>query len=115
MKTANQFYYVYILYCENDSYYTGYSNDLAKRYQSHVKGTGRCKYTISFKPVGIAQCWRIYGDKAFAMQIERAIKKLSRSEKEVIIANPDTLSDDPRVSVVKSYDIMGFPNVIWLL
>ncbi len=81
-------FYVYILLCNNNTYYTGYTNNLEKRYQSHVNGTGKCKYTRSFKPVKIAQSWVIDGDKATAMQLERAIKKLSRSEKENIIANP---------------------------
>ena len=90
-------YWVYILHCDNDTYYTGYTNDVAKRYQSHVDGTGKCKYTNSFKPLYIAQCWVIHGDKAFAMQIERMIKKLSRGEKEVIIAHPEKLSVDVRV------------------
>lgn len=90
----NEHYWVYILHCKNDTYYTGYTNDLAKRYQSHVNGTGKCKYTRSFKPLCIAQCWNINGDKSLAMQVERYIKKLSRSKKEKIIARPSTLSID---------------------
>lgn len=82
-------YWVYILRCENNTYYTGYTNDLIKRYQSHVSGTGKCKYTRSFKPIEIAQSWEIHGSRALAMQIERKIKKLSRAEKEKIIANPE--------------------------
>lgn len=52
-------YWVYMLLCENNSYYTGYTNNLGKRYQSHVDGTGGCKYTRSFKPLKIAQFWEI--------------------------------------------------------
>ena len=81
-------YWVYILLCENDTYYTGYTNNLLKRYQSHVNGKGKCKYTRSFKPVKIAQSWKINGSKAEAMKIERFIKKLARSEKEKIISDP---------------------------
>ncbi len=97
----NQHYWVYILHCDNDTYYTGYTNDLEKRYESHVNGTGKCKYTNSFKPLGIAQCWEIIGDKAFAMQIEREIKKLSRAEKETIIAQPEKLCSDRRIQTTK--------------
>lgn len=93
----DEVYWVYILYCENNTYYTGYTNDLKKRYQSHVDGTGKCKYTRSFKPSYIAQCWKIVGDKALAMQIERQIKKLSRIEKEHIIKFPRALTSDSRV------------------
>lgn len=90
-------YWVYILHCENNTFYTGYTNDLKKRYQSHVDGTGKCKYTRSFKPTHVAQCWQIMGDKSLAMQIERYIKTLSRAEKEHIIACPTALSSDDRV------------------
>jgi len=96
---TDQCYWVYILHCENDAYYTGYTNDLNKRYQSHLDGTSKCKYTRSFKPLRIAQCWKINGDKSFSMKIERMIKKLSRAEKEKCIANPESLSPDPRVQI----------------
>ena len=93
-------YWVYILLCKNNTYYTGYTNDLLKRYQSHLNGTGKCKYTLSFKPLCIVQCWEIIGDKSFAMKIEQHIKKLSRQEKEKIIARPSKLSVDARVKTV---------------
>jgi len=95
---SNQCYWVYILHCENDTYYTGYTTDLAKRFESHVNGTAS-KYTRSFKPIRIAQCWKINGEKFFAMQIERYIKKLTRSEKEKIINEPSLLFSDPRIEV----------------
>lgn len=85
------FFWVYILHCENNSLYTGYTNDLEKRYQSHREGTGKCKYTRSFKPQSIAQSWKITGDKANAMRVERYIKKLSRREKDRLIQNPTKL------------------------
>lgn len=102
MKTNQSYYWVYILLCENNTYYTGYTTDLEKRYQSHINGTGKCKYTRSFKPLCIAQCWKIFGDKSFAMQMERHIKKLSRAEKEKIISQPAMLSIDERVKTVIS-------------
>ena len=97
---ANQVYWVYILYCDNDSYYTGYTNDLAARYQSHIDGTGKCKYTRSFQPLNIAQCWKIFGEKSLAMKIEREIKKMSRIQKEKIIAQPSTLSTNTQIRTV---------------
>lgn len=89
--TDIQAYWVYILHCTNNTYYTGYTNNLEKRYQSHVNGTGKCKYTRSFKPKSIAQSWEIIGGKARAMQIEAQIKSLSRAEKEKLILNPKLL------------------------
>jgi putative endonuclease len=80
-------YWVYILLCSNNTYYTGYTIDLDKRYASHLKGTAS-KYTRSFKPIKIAQSWKIEGSKSLAMRIEKNIKKLSRIEKEKIISYP---------------------------
>ena len=93
MMIESEIFWVYILRCSNNTYYTGYTNNLKKRYKSHIDGTGKCKYTKSFKPIEIAQCWRIYDSKAKAMQIERNIKKLSRIEKEKLIINPSLLLD----------------------
>ncbi|KTC66658.1 nuclease (plasmid) [Legionella adelaidensis] len=87
----NKNYWVYILLCENNTYYTGYTNDLEQRYQSHIDGTGGCKYTRSFRPLKIAQSWKIAGGKGDAMKIERHIKKLTRKEKEKLIKFPEAL------------------------
>lgn len=85
-----------MLHCENDTYYTGYTSDLVKRYKAHVTGTAKCKYTRSFKPLAVVQSWKINGDKGLAMKVERQIKKLSRAEKEKIIACPSLISIDTK-------------------
>ncbi len=86
------YYWVYILLCNNNCYYTGYTTNLLKRYASHVQATGKCKYTRSFKPLSIAQSWKIEGNKAEAMKLERFIKKLSRQQKEKLIIAPELLN-----------------------
>ena len=83
-------YWVYILRCSNQSCYTGYTDNLEKRFQEHLSGKGS-KYTRSFKPLSIAQSWEIKGEKARAMRVERHIKKLSKNQKEHLILNPDSL------------------------
>lgn len=98
--TKHSIFWVYILYCENDTYYTGYTTDMEKRYQAHINGTGRCKYTRSFKPLRIAQCWKINNNKSFAMKIEAQIKKLTRAEKEELILNPNLLLKDSCIEVL---------------
>ena len=108
MAKKSDKFWVYILLCDNGSYYTGYTNNLEKRYQSHVNGAGRCKYTRSFKPITIAQCWRVTGDKSLAMKIERSIKMLSREQKMKIIQRPSMLSSDSRVIPVPKRDRLRF-------
>lgn len=82
---------VYMLHCDNGSYYTGYTLDLARRYQAHLDG--KCKYTRSFKPTHIASGWYIEGDKADAMRVERFIKSLSRKQKEALLLSPESMKN----------------------
>lgn len=84
-------YWVYILHCNNGSYYTGYTTDLGRRYQEHLAGTAKCKYTRSFKPLSIAQSWQINGDKSMAMRVEKNIKAMSKKEKQRLILFPELL------------------------
>ena len=95
----NLTYWVYILYCENNTYYTGYTTNIDKRYQQHINGTSKCKYTRSFKPVALAQCWKINNDKSHAMKIEAFIKKLSRVQKEKIIRHPSLLLINDKIEL----------------
>lgn len=84
--------WVYILNCENNTYYTGYTTDLARRYQEHLTGTAKSKYTRSFRPQGIAQCWHVPAGKKTAMKIEKFIKKMSREQKNQLVSNPENLT-----------------------
>ncbi len=86
-----QYYWVYILQVSNGHYYTGYTNNLMERYKQHVSGTANCKYTKSFPPIGIKQCWQIFEDQGSAMKVENLIKRKSRKIKEVIVKNPEKL------------------------
>ena len=79
-------FWVYILECSNGAFYTGWTNDLEKRYRDHCEGNG-AKYTRSFKPVRIAQKWQ-FSSQSLAMQAESQIKKLALKDKKKIIENP---------------------------
>ncbi|OAI47779.1 GIY-YIG nuclease [Gammaproteobacteria bacterium SCGC AG-212-F23] len=85
-------YWVYILHCENNTYYTGYTSDLLRRYQEHMQGSAKCKYTRSFKPVKIAQSWQVFENKV-AMKIEKFIKSMSRIEKNDFVLYPEKLTE----------------------
>jgi putative endonuclease len=86
-------YWVYILLCENGNYYTGYTTDLARRYEEHSTGTLKCKYTRSFKPLHIAQAWQVKGEQSKALKLEKYIKSLTKQEKKQLILNPEKLSE----------------------
>jgi putative endonuclease len=89
MNMPSDVYWVYILQCENQSYYTGYTTDLMRRYQDHQ--SGKCKYTRSFKPIAIAKAWKISGTKGSAMKVENVIKKMTHQEKFGLLQNPERL------------------------
>lgn len=89
--SAEKIYWVYILRCSNQSFYTGYTDNLEKRFQEHLSGKGS-KYTRSFKPLSIAQSWEINGEKSIAMRVERYIKSLSKAQKEQLVLNPTDLN-----------------------
>jgi len=90
-KKNSDVFWIYILECKNGNYYTGYTKDLAKRYQQHLKGTTNSKYTRSFKPKRIAQCWQLFDEVGMALKIERFIKKQDRKSKEILINQPEKL------------------------
>jgi len=83
-------YWVYLLLCENGHFYTGITTDLKRRYQEHVQGSKKCKYTVAFKPVKIAQSWQV-NNKSVALKMEYRIKQLSHEEKKLLTSNPHTL------------------------
>ncbi len=89
----NNVYWVCILRCENDSLYTGYTSDLVRRYKEHLEGSAKSKYTRSFKPICIAQYWKIEGSKSLALQVEKYIKKLSKKNKTELLQEPFFLTE----------------------
>jgi putative endonuclease len=80
-KTAA--YYVYIILCEDGTYYTGYSNDPAHRLAEHLKGRG-AKYTRMHKPKQIVYLQR-HKTQRSAMIRERRIKTLTHDAKRRLI------------------------------
>lgn len=85
-------YYVYILLCENGNYYTGYTTDIEKRYREHCNGSLKCRYTRSYPPKEISVCWKFRSDSASsALKLENAIKKLTRTGKNDLINNPNSI------------------------
>lgn len=82
MEEDKIMYFVYMLICKSKkgklSHYTGYTNDLKRRFKEHEKGHG-AKYTRG-KKIQLAY-YEEYYNKIFAIRRERAIKKLSVKEK----------------------------------
>ena len=73
----------YILKCNDNSLYTGWTNDLDKRIKAHNSGKG-AKYTKTRRPVKLVY-YEEHETKNEAMSREYAIKQLTRKEKENLI------------------------------
>ena len=72
-------FYVYILRCDDDTLYTGYTVNLDERIETHNNGLG-AKYTRGRLPVKLVY-QEEYNSKSEALKREIRIKKLSRDKK----------------------------------
>ncbi|MBK8814338.1 MAG: GIY-YIG nuclease family protein [Methylococcaceae bacterium] len=74
---------VYMVECDDQSLYTGITNNLTKRFKQHCSARG-AKYFYSRKPVKI-----VYAEAGFnrssASKREFAIKRMERTEKLALI------------------------------
>lgn len=78
-------YWVYILACADGSLYTGITNDLTRRLETHNRGKAS-KYTRSRLPVRLLYQENC-PDKSEALRRELHIKGLSREKKLLLIEN----------------------------
>ena len=79
-------YHVYILECNDKSYYVGFTNDLDRRLAEHNSGHYKNSYTYSRRPVVIK--WStIFNTPSAAMKVEKQIKGWSRKKKQALIEN----------------------------
>ena len=73
----------YILKCNDNSLYTGWTNDITHRLKMHNEGKG-AKYTRGRGPVELV-CLEEFETKQEAMSREAKIKRLTRKEKLLLI------------------------------
>ena len=84
-------YYVYILQCNDNSYYTGITNDIDRRLAEHNDGQDSRCYTYNRRP-----CKLVFADEfptaIEAITVEKQIKGWRRAKKEALIQGDfDTL------------------------
>lgn len=87
--------YVYILKCNDDSYYIGYTTDLNKRVLVHNSKKG-AKYTKGRTPVVLIY-YDEYENKSEAIKNEILLKKLSKKNKIKYIE--DNLTKDKKMII----------------
>lgn len=85
-QTAN---YTYMVRCRDGSLYTGWTNHIEKRMQDHNSGRG-AKYTRGRTPVELVYL-EASDSKQEAMRKEAYYKRLTRGQKEAMIASEQNL------------------------
>lgn len=71
--------YVYIIKCGDGTLYTGWTNNLERRFKAHCEGKG-AKYTKGRGPLELVY-YEIFNDKSTAMKREYEIKQLNKTKK----------------------------------
>ena len=77
-------WYVYILRCGDGTLYTGMTDDIPRRLAAHRAGRG-AKYTRGRGPLELVY-QETLPDRSAALKREFAIKRLSRAQKDALIA-----------------------------
>ena len=85
-------YFVYMVYCEGDTLYTGVAQDICRRMRQHNgRGTACARYTRTHPVQALAALWEAE-DKGAALRLEYRIKQLTRTEKERLIQEDTAFS-----------------------
>jgi predicted GIY-YIG superfamily endonuclease len=110
-------YFVYILLCDNGSFYTGYTKDVEERAKVHANGRG-ARYTKMHKPEKVVYT-EMFEVRSEAMRREKAIKKLNHVQKQFLI-NSQNLSKavlgkniNPEVQVESKVKRVPTPKLTW--
>lgn len=77
-------YYIYILQCSDDSYYTGVTNNVERRFYEHQEGLIDGCYTHNKRPVKLVHIEE-FSDVLEAISREKQIKGWTKKKKEALI------------------------------
>jgi len=83
---TKQKHFVYVLLCNDNTYYAGYAIDVARRLREH-NGEGKAagaRYTRPRRPVQLIY-QKGFKTRSEAQKAEAAFKKLTRPEKEIFL------------------------------
>jgi putative endonuclease len=83
-RTSNSRHFVYVLRCDDDSLYTGYTTDVERRVREHDAGEG-ARYTRGRTPVALTHV-EGFDSRSAAMSREHEIKQRPRAAKERLLA-----------------------------
>ncbi len=82
----NRGYFVYIVECNDGSYYTGVTNNLSLRIEQHNSDRFPASYSHTRRPVSL-RFSEHFGEIKQAIKFEKQVKGWSRAKKEALINN----------------------------
>ena len=85
MSVEKSTWFVYMIHCSDDSYYTGITTDVERRFAEHKNKQG-AKYFYGREPIEVVYIASGY-DRSSASKREDQIKLYSRTEKLILVAN----------------------------
>ena len=91
-------YYVYILKCADDTYYTGITSNIDKRYAQHQSSYYEDSCTSKRLPVDLV-FYAEFSMPGIAIEKEKQIKRWSKAKKEALIN--DKFEDLPNLAKKK--------------
>ena len=84
-------WYLYLIRCGDGSIYTGVTTDVSRRLAEHRSGKG-ARYLRGRGPLLLVRKIRV-GGKSTAFRLEWRVKRISRKDKEKLIAGKIRLKD----------------------
>ena len=104
-------YYTYMIRCEDNSIYTGMTNNLERRLEEHkTKNKNGAKYTKSHTAIKFETVWKSR-DKSLACKLEYQIKQLTKKQKDNLINGEklstylDVANQDREYPYISQYEI----------
>jgi len=73
-------YYIYILKCSDELLYTGFTNDISRRFDEHQLGRNKSCFTFNRRPVEL-MFYQEFNDVEQAIYFEKKIKNWSALKK----------------------------------
>ncbi|MCL1989354.1 MAG: GIY-YIG nuclease family protein [Defluviitaleaceae bacterium] len=79
--TDEAVHHVYMLKCQDDTFYVGYTTDIVRRLREHNTSSKGAKYTRGRRPVKLVY-YTTFTTKSAALKHEHVLRKQPRKEKE---------------------------------
>ena len=80
-------YYIYIIKCVDGLLYTGFTNDISRRFQEHQEGRNKGAFTYKRRPLELL-FYQEFNDVEQAIYFEKKIKNWS-AKKKLALAKSD--------------------------